>query len=89
MSRVLQLEKLITKAVIITCPNSRYDGMVGMVTDCYVDEWAGFELLYEIKLHHLLTRCKDTHTIVASKVDLAFEEFTLLETNFGEQHERF
>ncbi|AUS01843.1 membrane lipoprotein [Vibrio phage 1.293.O._10N.261.52.E1] len=82
MSRLLQLGEVLTKPVIVTCPNSRYHGMVGTVMGCWMDDQLGFELLYEIRLPAPIEACAVGVRPSSGIVCLAFDEFKLLEVDY-------
>lgn len=79
-----RINDILMKPVYINCPNSRYHGMLGTVTSCWFDESLGFEILYSIQLHRLMTdRRTQEETVVTGSVDMAIDEFLIAHPDFG------
>jgi ribosomal protein L21E len=76
---------IIGKSIIVTCPNSRWDGHVGYVVGCFTDAFLGFELLYEVKVHAEVKKelyQLEEDLLMGGKVDLAIDEMEFCNANF-------
>ena len=78
---------MLFQPVIVKCPNSRYNGLIGYVTGFWLDEDLGFEVLFEVNIHRT-TPYKDSHGIekkkvlYMTKIDLAIDEMEVIRADF-------